>query len=148
MSKQKTKPRQIVYADELQQLRDYLQSDDNEDAKRPLLYPLFQKLFREKFKVESNVSGADIYVEGKLIVESKTDYAQWLEGFYQALHYQRRFGLAYNTIIVVAHKFIAIWKVNQLPEYAVMLSHSVLPFDAPSAAGKENARKTTKASRE
>jgi hypothetical protein len=125
-----------------------LLSEDNEDAKRPLLYPLFQKLFREKFKVESNVSGADIYVEGKLIVESKTDYAQWLEGFYQALHYQRRFGLAYNTIIIIAHKFIGIWKVNQLPEYAVMLSHSILPFDAPVSAGKENARKTSKANRE
>ena len=38
MAKQKPKPRQIVYADELQQLRNYLQSDDNEDAKRYLNY--------------------------------------------------------------------------------------------------------------
>ncbi len=112
MPNQRTKPRQIDYSAELLQLRNYLLSGDNEDSKRPLLYPLFQKLFKEKFKVESNVSGADVYVEGKLIVESKTDYAQWLDGFYQALHYQRRYGLAYNTIIVIAHKFIAIWKVN------------------------------------
>lgn len=148
MPQQKNKARQITYADELQQLRDYLLSSDNEDAKRPLLYPLFQKLFREKFKVESNVSGADVYVEGTLIVESKTDYAQWLDGFYQVLHYQRRYGLAYNTIIVIAHKFIAIWKVNKLPEYAVILSHSVLAFDAPSAVGKANAKKTSKANKE
>ncbi len=148
MLKRKAKPRTIVYADELQSLREYLQSDDNEDAKRPLLYPLFKKLFSGKFQIESNAQGADIYVEGKLIVESKTDYSQWLEGFYQALHYQRRYGLAYNTIIVVAHKFIAIWKVNELPEYAVMLSHTVSSSLAPSAAGKENARKTSKASRE
>ena len=148
MPKQKTKKREIVYGDELQQLRNYLKSDSNEDAKRPLLYPLFQKLFREKFKIESDAHGADVYVEGKLIVESKTDYVQWLEGFYQALHYQRRYGLAYNTIIVITHKFIGIWKVNNLPEYAVMLSHSVLAFDAPSAAGKENAKKTAKANKE
>ena len=146
--KQKANTRKVEYADELQQLRDYLLGSNNEDAKRPLLYPLFQKLFREKFKIESDAHGADVYVEGKLIVESKTEYAQWLEGFYQALHYQRRFGLAYNTIIVIAHKFIGIWKVNDLPEYAVMLSHAVLAFDAPSAAGKENARKTSKANRE
>ncbi len=148
MRKLKITRKQPEYSDELLKIREYLLSSDNEDAKRPLLYPLFQKLFREKFKVESNVSGADIYVEGKLIVESKTDFAQWLEGLYQALHYQRRFGLAYNTIIVIAHKFIGIWKVNDLPEYAVMLSHAVLAFDAPSSAGKENARKTSKASRE
>ena len=148
MPKKKIKPRQIEYSAELQQLRNYLLGTNNEDAKRPLLYPLFQKLFRDKFKIESDAHGADVYVEGKLIIESKTEYAQWLEGFYQALHYQRRFGLAYNTIIVIAHKFIGIWKVNDLPEYAVMLSHSVLAFDAPSAAGKENARKTSKANKE
>jgi hypothetical protein len=38
--------------------------------------------------------------------------------------------------------------VNKLPEYAVILSHSVLAFDAPSAAGKANAKKTSKANRE
>src|SRR5450759_5957209 len=146
--RQKTKKREITYGDELQQLRDYLKSDKNEDAKRPLLYPLFLKLFREKFKIESDAHGADVYIEGKLIVESKTDFSQWLEGFYQALHYQRRFGLAYNTIIVITHKFIGIWKVNNLPEYPVMLSHSVLAFDAPSTAGKENAKKTAKANKE
>ena len=64
------------------------------------------------------------------------------------LHYHRRYGLVYDVIIVIAHKFIAIWKVNLLPEFAVMLSYTVLAFDAPSAAGKENARKTMKASRE
>ncbi len=148
MAKQKQKHRQIVYADELQQLRNYLQSDDNEDAKRHMLFPLFQKLFKEKFKSESNAEGADVYVEGKLIIESKTDYAQWLGGFYQALHYQKRFGLAYNTVIVIAHKFIAIWKVNKLPEYAVILSHTTDSYLAPSVAGKENARKTSKANRD
>ncbi len=79
MRKQKPKLKQLVYAEELTQLREYLQSEDNEDAKRPLLYPLFNKLFRDKFKIESNANGADVYVDGKLIIESKTSYPQWLE---------------------------------------------------------------------
>src|ERR1035437_1642596 len=101
--------------DELEKFKEYLKSESNEDAKRHLLYPLFKKLFKDKFKTESDVHGADIYVEGQLIVEAKSDQAQWLEGFYQALHYHKKFGLTYNTIIVVAHKFIAIWKLSKLP---------------------------------
>ena len=81
MAKPKPKTRTVVYADELQQLRDYLLSNKNEDAKRPLLYPLFQKLFRDKFKIESDANGADVYVEGKLIVESKTEYSQYFDLF-------------------------------------------------------------------
>jgi hypothetical protein len=145
MPKRKSQPKQIDVSEELQSFREYLQSDRNEDAKRPLLYPLFKRLFGEKFKIESDVDKADIYIEGKLIVESKTDYSQWVEGFFQALHYHRKFGLVYNTIIVVAHKFVAVWKVDQLPEYAVMLSHTVHSYYSPSLAGKENAKKTTKA---
>jgi len=64
-----------AFGDELGKLTQYLRSDDNEDAKRPLLYPLFQKLFKDKFKIESNAFGADVYVEGQIIVESKTDSA-------------------------------------------------------------------------
>jgi hypothetical protein len=52
------------FGEELEKLKEYLRSTDNEDAKRPLLYPLFQKLFKDKFKIESNVYGADIYVAG------------------------------------------------------------------------------------
>src|ERR1035437_3761311 len=135
------------FGEELEKLKEYLRSTDNEDAKRPLLYPLFQKLFKDKFKIESNVYGADIYVAGQLIVESKTDFAQWLEGFYQGLHYQKKYGVAYNTIMVVANRFVGIWKVNKIPEFAVILAHTSDATKAPSAIGKENARKTQKAER-
>jgi len=57
------------FGEELEKLKEYLRSTDNEDAKRPLLYPLFQKLFKDKFKIESNVYGADIYVAGQLIID-------------------------------------------------------------------------------
>ena len=129
-------------SDELELFREYLRSDSNEDAKTPLLHPLFRKLFGDKFRIESDVHGADVYVAGQLIVESKTSHDQWLEGFYQALHYQKKYGLAYNTIMVVAHKFVAIWKVDKLPESAVIFHHTVDAQKAPNVAGKENARKT------
>ncbi|TAL62939.1 MAG: hypothetical protein EPN85_01380 [Bacteroidetes bacterium] len=131
--------------EELEKFKEYLRSESNEDAKRHLLYPLFKKLFKDKFKIESDTYGADIYVEGQLIVEAKSDQAQWLEGFYQALHYHKKFGLSYNTIIVVAHKFIAIWKLNKLPEYATILSYKANAQVAPNAVGKENARRTSNA---
>ena len=68
-------------------------------------------------KIESAACGADVYIDGQLIVEAKTDFAQWLVGFYQALHYQKKYGLGYHTVMVVANEFIGIWKLNKLPEY-------------------------------
>ena len=129
-------------SDELELFREYLRSDSNEDAKTPLLHPLFRKLFGDKFRIESDVHGADVYVAGQIIVESKTSYDQWLEGFYQALHYQKKHGLAYNTIMVVAYKFVAIWKVDKLPETAVIFHHTASAQKAPNVVGKENARRT------
>lgn len=132
-----------TFSDELELFKEYLKSDSNEDAKRPLLYPLFKKLYGDKFKVESDTFGADIYIQGKLIVESKTNYSQWLDGFYQALHYRRKFGLVYNTIMVIAHNFVGIWKVNKLPQTVAIYESSSDINKAPSHVGKENARKTT-----
>ena len=51
------------FSDELELLKKYIQSSDNEDAKRPLLFPLFRKLFKDKFLTESATYGADGYVE-------------------------------------------------------------------------------------
>jgi hypothetical protein len=133
---------------ELDQLKKYLKSDENEDAKRPFLFPLFQKLFGDKFRSESAANGADVYIEGKMLVESKTSKDQWVDGFYQALHYQKRFGMAYNTIMVIAHEFVAIWKLNKLPEAAVIFSHTAKAQDAPNAVGKANAKRTQPALRQ
>lgn len=141
MAKQKS------YSDELESFKEYLRSPDNEDAKRPLIYPLFKKLFPDKFKIESNAKNADVYVEGQLIVECKTDASQWLEGFYQALHYHKKFGLTYSTIIVVAHKFVGIWKLNKLPEFAIVLERTASTELAPNVIGKDNAKKTSAANK-
>lgn len=39
----------ISYDQELRSLQKYIESTENEDAKRQLLYPLFTKLFKNKF---------------------------------------------------------------------------------------------------
>jgi len=135
--------KKISYSDELKKLKEYLKSESNEDAKRPLLYPLFKKIFGENFLIESDACGADVYIEGKIVVEAKTDSNNWLEGFYQALHYHKKFGLAYSMIIVIANRFIGIWKANKIPELSVILSHSSDANLAPNKIGKENAKKTT-----
>lgn len=131
-----------TFHEQLKQFKDYIFSESNEDAKRPLLYPLFNKLNKEKFKIESDACGADVYIEGQIIVESKTAFQDWLSGFYQALHYQKRYGLAYTLIMVVAHKFVGIWKVNKIPEEAVYIAHTSNSSFAPSIVGKENAQRT------
>lgn len=131
------------FIEEKKLFQKFLYSESNEDAKRHLLYPLFQKLNKEKFKIESDACGADVYIEGQIIVESKTTHSQWLEGFYQALHYHKKHGLAYSIIVVVAHKFVGIWRVNKLPKSAVFLSHISDANIAPNEIGRENARKTS-----
>lgn len=123
-------------------IEEYLRSESSEKARQHLLYPFLKLIFPGKLKIEGDANGADAYIEGKLIVESKTNENQWLEGFYQALHYQRKFGLTYSTIMVVAHKFVAIWKLNKLPEYATILAHTASINDAPSKVGRENSKKT------
>ena len=84
--------REISYGIELEYLAKYLKSEGNEDTKRQHLFPLFKKLYKDKFITESAAAGADIYIEGQLIVECKTDFTQWTEAFYQALHYQKKYG--------------------------------------------------------
>ena len=63
----------ITFDKELRDLQKYIESNENEDAKRHLLYPLFTKMFPNKFSIESgkNTHGADGYVEGQLIIEQK-----------------------------------------------------------------------------
>ena len=132
----------VNFDEERKLLIKYILSDSNEDAKRPLLYPFFRKLNKEKFKIESDACGADVYIEGQIIVEAKSNYSGWLDGFYQALHYHKKHGLVYSLMVVIAHKFVGIWRLNKLPEFSVILSHTADAQKAPNVIGKENARKT------
>ncbi len=136
--------RKESYQNELDQFRDYLLNPGGEKAKDYLTFPLFKKLFGIKFKKESNAEGADIYVEGKLLVELKSGLDDWRKGFYQALHYAKK-GLSFSAVCVVAQKFVAIWKVNSIPDYAKRLSAEADASAAPNDIGVQNARRTTKA---
>jgi hypothetical protein len=136
-----------TFTEEIKQLKKYLYSESNEDAKRPLLYPFFKKLNPDKFKIESDACGADVYIEGQIIVEAKSHYSDWLDGFYQALHYHKKHGLVYSVVVVIAHKFVGIWKVNKLPEFAVIMAHTSDAQVAPNTIGKENTRKTAQFSK-
>jgi len=42
---------------------------------------LFQKLFGNKFKKETDAEGADTYIEGKLLVELKSNSAHVIAGY-------------------------------------------------------------------
>ena len=137
--------KKISYYEELEKLKQYLNCDTDKETKSALLSPLFQKLFgKDKFKIESNANGADVYIEGTLLVEAKTKYNQWLKGFYQAFHYQRKFGLTYNTVLVIAHQFVGIWRVDKLPKEVVEIIHTTEVSEAPNKVGNINAEKTKK----
>jgi hypothetical protein len=68
-----------------------------------LVFPLLKKLFGGKFKKESDAAGADTYIEGKLLVELKSDSDDFLAGFYQALHYAK-LGLTFSADLIDALK--------------------------------------------
>ena len=129
---------------ELKQFEKYLLDPGSENAKDHLVFPLFQKLFGSKFKKQSEAEGADIFIEGKLVVELKSDADDFLAGFYQALHYAKK-GLAFSAVCVVAQKFVAIWKINSIPDFAKKLSAEADGTKAPNDIGVKNSRATSKA---
>lgn len=132
------------YGKGLKQFEKYLLNSGAERSKDHLAFPLFQKLFGNKFRKEADAEGADTYVEGKLLVELKSDSDDWRKGFYQALHYAKK-GLTFSATCVVAQKFVAVWKVNSIPDFAKRFSAEADATVAPSDIGVLNARKTSKA---
>ncbi len=129
---------------ELKQFEKYLLDPGTENAKDHFVFPLFQKLFPGKLKKQSDAEGADIYIEGKLLVELKSDADDFIAGFYQGLHYAK-LGLAFSAVCVVAQKFVAIWKINSIPDFAKKLSAEADVTKAPNDIGVKNARATSKA---
>jgi hypothetical protein len=130
-----------AYYDELLGIQNYLESPLNEDAKRDWIKPLFRKLFGEKFRCESAAAGADGYVEGKLLIELKSNFDQWFDGFYQGLHYAK-LGLSYPILLVITKDFLAFWKVRDIPEFAKKLAGKSDALKSPSEIGPLNAKKS------
>lgn len=130
---------------ELADLKRYLSSSGSESANDHLVFPLFRKLFaKDKFKKEAEAKGADIFIEGRLLIELKTKYEDWLSGFYQGMHYKKK-GLSYSAICVISHDFIGLWHLENLPKGAQDLIAAADSNTAPNEIGKRNAAKTNKA---
>lgn len=128
---------------ELEQLKEFITSPKSENAKDHLVFPLFQKLFGKKLKKQSDAEAADLYIEGKLVVELKTKTDDFLAGFYQALHYAKK-GLSYSSICVITYQFVAVWKINKIPDFAKELSAKADPQKPANDIGKQLASKTPK----
>lgn len=129
---------------ELEDLKKYLLSKSTSKAIDHYVFPLFQKLFGNKFKKEGDAQGADGYVEGKIIIELKSDTDDFLPGYYQALHYEKK-GLSFSSICVIAHKFIGVWKIKDLPKGVRELIKKSDPLKAPNEVGRISDNKTNKA---
>lgn len=129
------------FSNELDYLRKYIQSPSRENAKTLLLYPIFQKIFKDSFVIQTDADLADGYVEGQIIIETKSNFKDWVEGFFQALHYEQKYGLSFHTIIVMAKEFIGIWRVNKLPINIKEIAYTTNRDIPPNKAGKINAKK-------
>jgi len=128
-------------------LREYITAKGNEDANSHYVDTFFKGIFGTKFKKESEAEGADIYIEGQLVVELKTHQKDWVAGLYQALHYAKK-GLSFTNACIITHDFIGLWRVESLPSFAKKLAVEADPRKAPNTIGKQNAKKTTKADRQ
>jgi hypothetical protein len=103
----------------IESLRDYITSSKNEDSKRHLVYDFFKEAFKgKKISFESDASRSDIYIEGQLVIELKGTFLDFIDGFYQALHYKKK-GLAFSAICVITEQFIGLWKVNIYSDYLI-----------------------------
>ena len=126
----------------LESLQEYFNSNSSESSKEQSLFRFFQKLF-PNYKVQTDARNADGYVEGKLLVELKSDQKQWLSGLFQGLHYSKK-GLSFENILVMSQNFIGIWQIAKLPEFVLEIAKNSEPQLAPNKAGVQNAKKITK----
>jgi len=129
---------------EIQQLKEYLLSEKSESATDHLVFPFFKAIFEKKlFHKESDAEGVDIYIERQIGIELKTNYEDWLSGFYQVLQYKKK-GKEFSAICVIAHKFIGLWKLKNIPQFALEIAEKTNAHKSATDAGRENSRKTNK----
>ncbi len=126
---------------ELQDLKHYITSPLTEASKRQYAYPFFRKCFPKTFNTESE--GADIYIEGRVVVELKTSQDQWLAGLFQAMHYSKK-GLTFSHVSVIAESFIGLWSIANLPPKVKEIADKTDPMKAASEVGPINAAKIEK----
>jgi len=89
-------------------------SKPTEKANEDLAIGYFRTLFPETFIRQSEAKGADGYVPGRFVLELKGKTNDWLAGLCQGIAYKR--DLDFSTVIVAAKDFLAIWRLEHIPE--------------------------------
>jgi hypothetical protein len=112
-------------------------SQPAEKASEDLALTYFRKVFCETFTRQKEAKQSDGYVPGSFVLELKGDTKNWLSGLFQGLAYKNR-GLDFAQIVVVAKNFLAIWRVEDLPQK--IREEMALESGAPSSIGKQYAK--------
>lgn len=124
------------YKKEVNSIIQYLR-DGKEEQNRNLVYPLFEALFPKDYTIENDDS--DIYIPATLLVEIKTHYTSFLDGFFQGLHYAKK-GLSFPSLCVITREFIGLWKKSDIPDFAIKLSKEADAQLSASSIGRNIAK--------
>ena len=87
----------------------------NEKANEDLALAYFRKIYGAQFTRQTEAKRADGYVAGSLVLELKGETNKWLSGLFQGLAYKNE-GLDFGQIVVASKNFLAVWRVEDLPE--------------------------------
>ena len=116
-------------------------SQPTEKANEDLALAYFRKTFGEEFTRQQEAKQADGYSPGSFVLELKGSKNSWLSGLFQGLAYQNR-GLDFSQIVVAAKEFLAIWRVEDIPE---KIREEIASEDgAPSRIGTKYAKRYAK----
>lgn len=90
----------------------YLAQPD-ERANEDLALGYFRHVF-PGFSRQADAAKSDGHVPGHFVLELKGSTGDWLKGMFQGLAYNRE--LDFSIIVVAAKNFLAVWRVEDLPE--------------------------------
>lgn len=110
----------------------------NEKANEDLALAYFRKIYDTQFTRQTEAKRADGYVAGSFVLELKGETNKWLSGLFQGLAYKNE-GLDFGQIVVASKNFLAVWRVEDLPE-AIREEIAQDPA-APNVIGTKYARK-------
>lgn len=110
----------------------------NEKANEDLALAYFRKIFGEAFTRQKEASQSDGYVAGSFVLELKGKTNNWLDGLFQGLAYRNR-GLDFAQIVVASKNFLAIWRVDDIPEK--LRAEMAAENGAPNSLGRQYAKK-------
>jgi hypothetical protein len=113
-------------------------SQPTEKANEDLALAYFRKTFGENFTRQREAGQSDGYVAGSFVLELKGKTNDWLDGLFQGLAYRNR-GLDFAQIIVAAKSFLAIWRVDDIPEK--IREEIAAEKGAPNSIGRLYAKK-------